>query len=97
MVTTVSSVPIDVLQSDIAIAIKQRLPDETGVHITKSVSYNGMNYNKGMIVVHGQLFGLPEFAEILQIFILQGMIHFVGKLLGIESISELLNLTWRCL
>lgn len=79
MVTSVSSVPIDVLQSDIAIAIRQRLPNETDVHITKSVSYNGMSYNKGMIVVHGQLYGLPEFAEILQIFILQGRIHFFVK------------------
>ena len=42
MVTTVSSVPIDVLQSDIAIAIKQKLPDETDVHITKSV-YNKLS------------------------------------------------------
>lgn len=82
MVTSVSSVPIDVLQSDIAIAIKQRLPDETDVHITKSVSHNGMSYNKGMIVIHGQLFGLPEFAEILQIFILQGKIHFFVKKLS---------------
>ena len=55
-----SSVPIDVLQRDIALAIKQRLPDETDVHVIKSVSYNVMNYNKGMIVVHGQLFVLPD-------------------------------------
>ncbi|TKS64894.1 hypothetical protein D9C73_027686 [Collichthys lucidus] len=82
LVTSVSSVPIDVLQSNIATAIKQRLPDETDVHITKSVSYNGMNYNKGMIVVHGQLFGLPEFAEILQICVLQGKIHFIVKKLS---------------
>ena len=79
VVTSVSSVPIDVLQSDIALAIKQRLPDEADVHITKSVSYNGMNYNKGMIVVHGQLFGLPEFAEIQQICVLQGEMHFIVK------------------
>lgn len=79
VVTSVSSVPIDVLQSNIASAIKQRLPDETDVHITKSVSYNGMNYNKGMIVVHGQLFGLPEFAEILQICVLRGKIYFIVK------------------
>lgn len=43
VVTNVSSVPIDVLQSDIAAAFNQRLPDETDVHIAKNVSYNGMN------------------------------------------------------
>lgn len=37
VVTSFSSVPTDVLQSDIAIAIKQRLPDETDVHFTKCV------------------------------------------------------------
>lgn len=59
MINSVSLVPIDVLLSDIATVIKQKLPDETDVHITKSVPYKHMNYNKGMIVVHGQLFGLP--------------------------------------
>lgn len=79
VVTNTSPVPVDVLQSDIAVAIKKRLPDETHAHMTSNVSYHGMNYSKGMIVVHGQLFGLPEFAEILQICILQGKIHFVVK------------------
>nr|XP_055065480.1 uncharacterized protein LOC129447733 isoform X2 [Misgurnus anguillicaudatus]XP_055065481.1 uncharacterized protein LOC129447733 isoform X2 [Misgurnus anguillicaudatus] len=78
-VTHVSSIPVDVLQSDVAAAIKQRLPHENNVQITNCVSYNGMNYNKGMILVHGQLFGLPELAEILQICILQGQIHFIVK------------------
>lgn len=82
VVTSVSSVPVDVLQSEIAAAINQRLPDENDVHITNCVSYNGMNYNKGMILVHGQLFGLPELAEILQICILQGQIHFIVKKLS---------------
>lgn len=36
VVTSVSSVPIDVLQSDITIAIKQRLPDATDVHFTNT-------------------------------------------------------------
>lgn len=76
VVTNVSSVPIDVLQSDIATAFNQRLPDETDVHIAKNVSYNGMNYSKGMIVIHGESFGLPEFAEILQLFVLEGKLHF---------------------
>lgn len=66
LVTNVSSVPVDVLKSNIATVIKQRLHAQ----ITKSVSYNGMTYKKGIIVVHSQLFGLPEFAEILQISVL---------------------------
>lgn len=82
VVTNTSPVPVDLLKSDIAVAIKQRLPDETDAHLTSNVSYNGMNYSKGMIVVHGHLFGLPEFAEILQICILQGKIHFVVKKLA---------------
>lgn len=32
-----------------------------------------------MIVVHGQLFGLPEFAEILQICVLRGNVYFIVK------------------
>lgn len=70
LVTNVSSVPVDVLKSNIATVIKQRLPDENDAQITKSVSDNGMTYKKGMIVVHSQLFGLPQFAEILQICVL---------------------------
>lgn len=82
VVTSGSSVPIDVLQSDIAVAIKQRLPEETDVHLTKSVSCSGMNYNKGMIVVSGKSFGLPEFAEILQICILEERVYFIVKKLS---------------
>ena len=61
--------PVDVLNEEVALSIKRKYPDVTEVNLAKNVSSNGLNYRNGMIVAHGSTGGLPEFAEILHIYI----------------------------
>ncbi len=81
-VTDVSTVHIDVLNQDISNALRQKSPDMDNVCLAKSVTYNGLNYKCGMILIHGLLGGLPEFCEIIQMVILQDKLIFVVKKLS---------------
>lgn len=78
-VAHVSKVPIDVLNEDVLNTITQTYPDITDVNLAQSVTVNGINYKKGMIVVHGSCGGLPEFSEIIQLYIIKDDLIFIVK------------------
>lgn len=80
-VTSVSTVPVDVLNEEVALSIKRKYPDVTEVNLAKNVSSNGLNYRNGMIVAHGSTGGLPEFAEILQMCIVKDQLSFIVRVL----------------
>ncbi|KAK3565648.1 hypothetical protein QTP86_013331, partial [Hemibagrus guttatus] len=69
-VTDVSTLHIDVINQDIALAVKQKHPEIISVNLAKNVTYNSFNYNIGMVVAHGSLAGLPEFCEIVHMIVL---------------------------
>lgn len=81
-VAHVSKVPIDVLNDDVVHTIHQMYPDVTAVNLAQSVTLNGNNYKKGMIVVHGTCGGLPEFSEIIQLCIFKDQLSLIIKKLG---------------
>ena len=65
-VSSVSTVPVDVLQEDIVQAVRSKYPSTSEMHLANNASSSGIAYSKGMIVAHGSASGMPEFAEILQ-------------------------------
>lgn len=73
-----SKVPIDVLNRNVNI-LSQKYPEVTAVNLACSVTINGINYKKGMIVVHGPCGGLPEFSEILQLCIVRDGLSLIIK------------------
>lgn len=78
-VTNISALPLDVLNDDIVLAVKQKHPHMDTVNLAKNVSYNGFNYRIGMVVAHGSLAGLPEFCEIVHMIVQQEKIIFIVK------------------
>lgn len=78
-VTNVSTVSLDVINQDIALAVKEKHPHMDTVNLAKNVSYNGYNYRTGMVVAHGSLAGLPEFFEIVHMIVLQETLIFIIK------------------
>lgn len=78
-VADVSTLPLDVINEDIAQAVKQKYPHMDTVDLTKHVSYSGFNYRIGMVVAHGSLAGLPEFSEIVHMIVLQETLIFIVK------------------
>lgn len=82
-VTHVSTIPIDIMKDDIALKLIQKYPELTTVTLAQSVSSNGTEYKNGMIIVHGSVGGLPEFAEILQMCILENTLIFICKRLAL--------------
>jgi len=81
-VAKVSKVPIDVLNEDVLNTITQTYPDISDVNLAQSVTVSGINYKKGMIVVHGSCGGLPEFSEIIQLCIIKDDLIFIVKKLS---------------
>ena len=65
-VARVSTVPVEILKEGVALSFTQKYPDATVVNLTQNVSVDGINYISGMIIAHGSVGGLPEFAEIVQ-------------------------------
>lgn len=80
-VTKISVVPLDVLHSDIQEAIKETSPLLSSVQLANTVTCYGTRYTVGMILSYGSTGGLPDFAEIIQIAILNNCAHFIVKLL----------------
>lgn len=76
-VSDVSNVPIDVVKDEMAQAIRQKYPDTHEVHLAKKASSCGVAYSKGMIVVHGSKSGLPEFAEIFQMCVINDRLFLI--------------------
>lgn len=78
-VGNVSSIPIDVLCEEISCAVKEKHPNLDVLCMAENVTYEAYNYRKGMIISHGELAGLPEFCEIIQMIILQEKPLFVVR------------------
>lgn len=77
--TNVSTVPIDVLKTDIVENIEQRFPGTREVHMTRSVSTKGVTFKKDMIIAHGSTSGLPDFGQIVHVFVIQERLFFMVK------------------
>ena len=81
IVSDVSTVPIRVLNDAWQMAIKQNYPEVEYVQLTKSASYYGTDYTKGMILGCGSTGGLPDFIQVLQVSIFEDQLTFIGKVL----------------
>lgn len=79
-VTNVSTVPIDVLNEEVGVALRQKYPDITQVHLTKNVTTRGINYRNGMMVACDSTAGMCEFAEILQMCVVGDELSFIVRL-----------------
>lgn len=66
-VRNVSIVPVDVLNEEVVLALRQKYPDISQVNLTKNVTTRGITYRNVMVLACGSTGGMPEFAEILQI------------------------------
>ena len=78
-VAAVSTVSVDILHQAVQKVLKQKNPDITLIQLTKNASVNGVNYREGMVVVHGSVGGLPEFAEVIQMFVVENNLSFIVK------------------
>lgn len=81
-VSKISAMPVDVLHLDIQKALRATSPLLSSVQLANTVTYYGTKYTAGMIVSYGSTGGLPDFAEIVQITILDNCAHFIVKLLA---------------
>lgn len=79
MVARVSTVPLDVLKEEVAASLLQKYPDLTVVNLAQNVSADGINFRSGMVIVHGFVGGLPDFAEIVQMCVLKDGLTFIVK------------------
>lgn len=75
-VTKISVEPLDVLHSDIQEALRVTSPRLSTVQLANTVTYYGTRYTVGMILSYSSTGGLPDFAEIIQIAILDNCVHF---------------------
>lgn len=79
-------VPLEVVNENIQEFLSQKFPEETAVHLTNRIDFQGTSYSIGMMLVCGSTGRLPNFAEILQIIVVQDSLVFVVKLQS----------TWYC-
>lgn len=73
--------PVDVLNKEVVLALRQKYPDISQVNLAKSVTARGINYHNGMIVACGSTSGMPEFAEVLQMCVRGDELSFIVRLL----------------
>lgn len=77
--SAVSTVTVDILHQDVQKVLKLKYPDITHIQLTKNASVNGVNYRNGMIIVYGSAGGLPEFAEVVQMVVVEKSLSFIAK------------------
>lgn len=82
-VSSVSTVPLNVLRTEITQAIKNKYPETEFVQIATSVTSKAFCYRNGLILVCRSLDGLPDFAEIIQLCTVQKRLCFVIKGLAV--------------
>lgn len=82
-VSKMSRVQLEVVNEDIQEFVSQKFPEETVVHLTDKVDFQGTSYGIGMMLVYGSTGGLPNFAELLQIIIVHDSLVFTVKLQSI--------------
>ncbi len=81
-VSAVSTVSVDILHQDVQKVLKLKYPDIVHLQLTKTASVNGVTYREGMIVVCGCTGGLPDFAEVVQMVVLEGNLSSIVKEFG---------------
>lgn len=81
-VSAVSTVSVDIMHQEVQKALRLKYPDITHIQLTKNASVNGVSSREGMIVVHGAADGLPEFAEVIQMVVVESSLNFIVKELG---------------
>lgn len=79
-VTKMSSIPIDIANQDIQKYMLKEFPAEKVVHLASKAEYHGTFYSAGMMLAYGSTIGFPDFAEIVQIIVVQSSLAFVVKL-----------------
>lgn len=80
-VTHVSTVPVDVLREEVVESVRSNYPNVSEVCLARNASRDGITYSKGMVVAYGSVSGLPEFAEIIQMCVVNGELFLMVKLL----------------
>lgn len=88
-VTSVTTVPLDVLKEDIKTAVLKKYPDETSVHLANAVSCYGTSFSVGMVLPYGSTGELPDFVEIRLMIIKNNKPAFIVKCLNAWYIEHL--------
>lgn len=78
-VAHISTVPVDVLHED---TFNQKYLNGSAINLAQTVFSDGIKYTKRMIIVHGTISELSDFAEIVQICVLEDGIAFIARKLG---------------
>lgn len=81
-VSDVSAVHIDVLDKGISNGLRDKFLNVDTVHLANNVTHNGLNYKRGMILIHGSVGGLPDFCEIIQMVTMEQRLIFIVKRLS---------------
>ncbi len=79
-VTKMSKVLLEVLHEGIKETLTKQFPNATAVHMTNKVDCLGTDYTVGMMLAFGSTGGLPDFAEIVQMVVVQDELSFVVRL-----------------
>lgn len=66
-INKISNMLLELLQVEVQQALRKISPNQTSVPLTTSVSYCGITYKAGMVLLYRCSGGLPDFAEIMQI------------------------------
>lgn len=77
-----SCVSVEILHQDVQKVLKLKYPDIAHIQLTKTASVNGVTYREGMVAVCGSTGGLPDFAEVVQMVVLEGNLSFIVKEFG---------------
>lgn len=70
-VIKMTSIPIDIVNKDIRKCMFQEFPAETVVHLALKAEYLDAFYSAGKMLAYGPTTSFPDFAEIVQIIVLQ--------------------------
>lgn len=81
-VSDVSAVHIDVLDKGISNGLRDKFLNVDTMHLANNVTHNGLNYKRGMILIHGSVGGLPDFCEIIQMVTMEQRLIFIVKRLS---------------
>lgn len=80
-VENVSVLPVDVTNKEVVGSLRQKNPKISDVHLAKNATIKGISYRIGMLIPYGSTGELPEFAEILQICVIERSLSFVVRVL----------------
>ncbi|KAG7455571.1 hypothetical protein JOB18_020270 [Solea senegalensis] len=71
----------DVMNKEVVGSLRQKYPEINDVHLAKNATIKGISYKIGMLIPYGSTGGLPGFADILQICIVERSLSFVVRVL----------------